>query len=113
MIFVTSPYSHVNKAIIHGRVAIVSEYMAKLLNQGISCISPIPLGTTILQFAKLPADFAFWKKLSFELIDISGELHVLMLDGWDTSEGVIAEIAYATEKKLKIIYLTYEDVCKS
>lgn len=95
MIDILAPYSHDDKKVVEHRVKTVCDYSAKLMKDGLSCISPITVGTGILTHADLPTDFEFWKKLSLDLLKVSDEVHVLMLDGWEESVGVKAEIEYA------------------
>ncbi len=105
MIYIAAPYSHIDKDVINFRVKKVCEYSAELLKNKQSCISPITTGTGILAQTELPTDFEFWQHLSYDLIDVCGEIHVLMLDEWEESKGVKAEIEYATKKGLKIKYV--------
>ncbi len=95
MIYIAAPYSYKDKQVVEHRVKTVCEYSAKLLEGEISCISPITTGTGILLHADLPTDFEFWKRLSYDLLKVSDEVHILMLDGWEESIGVKAEIEFA------------------
>jgi len=109
MIFLSIPYSDKNKAVIEYRVKSISQYSAKLLKDGISCISPVTSGVTILQHAELPSDFNFWCKLSFDLLILCNEMHVLMVDGWEGSLGVQEEIKFAQEHNIKITYINFKN----
>lgn len=105
MIYIAAPYSDDDKAVVEYRVKKVCEYSAKLLTEGISCISPITTGTGILTQVKLPTDFAFWSKLSYDLLDVCTELHILMLPGWEKSIGVDGEVHHAAARQMKITYI--------
>lgn len=105
MIFVSVPYSHPNSLVVKDRVKFLSLYCAKLLKEGKWNLSPVTHGTTISQHAKLPMDFNFWQHISYEMLSVSKEIHVLMLAGWEESIGVIGEINYAKEHNIPIFYI--------
>lgn len=105
MIFVSAPYSSKEKEVVESRIKAVSIYSGNLLKEGRSNISPLTLGTTILQHCDLPSDFEFWNKLSYDLLELCEEIHVLKLDGWRESIGVMGEIDFATKKNKKIKYI--------
>lgn len=105
MIYIAAPYSSNDKEVVIHRVKTVCKYSAELLSAKISCVSPITLGTGILTHAKLPTDFEFWQHLSYDLLSLCDQMHVIMLKGWDTSKGVQAEIKFAKEKQIPTLYV--------
>lgn len=110
MIYIAAPYSHNDKSVVKQRVKMVCEYSADLLVNKKSCISPITVGTGILSEVSLPTDFEFWQNLSYDLLDICSEMHVLMIDGWKESIGVQAEIKRAILNKIPVKYFNiYKD----
>jgi hypothetical protein len=106
MIFVSVPYSHKDKSVIEFRVKMLSLYCAKLLRNGIWNLTPVTHGTTIFKYTTLPSDFQFWKDISYQMIKVCTEVHVLMLEGWQESEGVQGEIKFAKKYNIPIIYIT-------
>lgn len=50
-------------------------------------------------------DFNFWQHISYEMLNVCNEMHVLMLDGWEESIGVIGEINHAKMKNIPIHYI--------
>jgi hypothetical protein len=50
-------------------------------------------------------DFDYWMKFDEAFLCCSERLLVLMLDGWEESKGVAAEIAIAKEMGIPIEYL--------
>lgn len=109
MIYIAAPYSSKEKEVTIARVKKVCEYSADLLVKRISCVSPITLGTGIMSEAKLPTDFEFWQHLSYDLLELCKTMHVLKLDGWDESIGVLAEIKFALENNIEIVYIDMYD----
>jgi len=106
MVFVSAPYSHPIKQVTDMRVRAVAKYCAELLKNGTSCLTPITAGTCILEHTKLPSDFEFWKKMSFDMLEVCNEMHVIMLEGWNESTGVAAEIEFAKSRNIPIIFKT-------
>ena len=105
MIYIAAPYSDSDQTVVDNRVKRVCEYSGGLLKNGQSCVSALTVGVSILQHTNLPTDFSFCKKLSFDLIDVCDEIHVLMLDGWDNSIGVDGEVNYGIKKGIKIKHI--------
>ncbi len=57
----------------------------------------------------LPKDYLYWQRINHQAIDLSSALWVLMLPGWEKSQGIADEIAYAKEKGKNIVFLLIED----
>jgi len=53
----------------------------------------------------LPTDWAFWQHVDREHLERCDEMVVLMLDGWEESAGVQAEIRIARELGKPVRYL--------
>lgn len=106
MIYIASPYSSPNTDLIAFRVKAVAQYAAHMMKLGYFCISPVLVGTTILQHVpELPTDFNFWQNYSFNLLTRCDMLAVMKLHGWKESTGVQAEISYAKDHNIKIDYV--------
>lgn len=105
MIFVSVPYSHPDQLVVQDRVRILSHYCGKLLEEGKWNLSPVTHGTTISRHVKLPMDFNFWQHISYEMLKVCEEMHVLMLEGWEDSIGVLGEINYAKMNNIPIHYV--------
>ena len=58
----------------------------------------------------LPTDWGFWKNYDIAFLDRCGDLIVLMIDGWDRSIGVAAEIEHAKQMGYNTVYLTLDDI---
>ena len=59
-----------------------------------------------LECPELGTDYAFWETWCIEFLRKCDMLLVLMADGWETSVGIQAEIALATELGIPIKYLS-------
>ncbi len=108
LIFVSSPYTHKDKEVVNKRYEDVSKYAGKLVSEGKTTFSPITYGHVLCGFQEMPTDFEFWKNFCFDFLNKCDEFHVLMLDGWEESVGVKAEIEYAERLEIPIVYVEYE-----
>ena len=94
-IFVISPYTDDDPAIIAQRVRAAEKYIANLTQQGIVAYSTIAAMDHIVHEYELRSDYAFWRKHCETMMECSKEVHVLQLDGWKESEGVQQEMLWA------------------
>ena len=97
MIYLASPYSHDDPAIRQQRYEAACVATAHLIKQGFPVISPIVHSHVLHAELGCGGDWETWAAIDRQLIDASIELWVLMLDGWEMSKGVAAEIDYADE----------------
>lgn len=108
MIFISSPYTSINhvKTEINYREA--ASYAAHLTSLGHIAISPIAYGHNLAAFRSMPLNWEFWKEFCISFLSKCSSIHVLMLDGWQESKGVSAEIEYAEENNIPIKYIKIE-----
>ncbi len=105
MIYVGAPYTHEDKNVIEQRVSIITDYCAKETLNGNIIFSPIVYGHSLLKDREIPGDYEFWKKFCIYFLNLSLELHVLMIPGWEKSTGLKDEIEIAKELGLEIKYI--------
>lgn len=98
MIYLASPYTHIDINVRNKRFKQMCGIAGHLLNKGLFVYSPIVHGHPIAEHTTgLPTDFGFWKAYNHETIDSCHAVWVVMLDGWEKSSGVEDEIKYAHE----------------
>lgn len=105
MIYVASPYSHPDPIVREQRYDAACAAATVLMRAGHSVFSPIVHGHP-LTLHGLPGDWPFWEPHARWHLERCDEVVVLMLDGWDASQGVQAEIAIATELG-KVVWYRY------
>ena len=119
MIYLASPYtSGITKdmtpefaqAIMQVRYEQVRKVTAEYMRNFVPIFSPIVNNHEVAKYHDLPKEWDYWEKIDYMFLDASEELWVLMMDGWDTSKGVTAEIAYAEKIGIPVKYIPYEDV---
>lgn len=110
MVYLAAPYSvkHDDPAVvaqtIEERMEALSRVDVALMGRGVHTITPL-LKHYTLAHSDGASDWAAFQEYSYNLIDRCDALYVLMLEGWDVSQGVTAEIKYAKELKMQIVYL--------
>ena len=107
MIYLASPYSHPDSQIRRQRFRDACIATARLIRAGHIVFSPIVHGHPIAEYG-LPTDWRFWEPFDRAYLQRCDEVVVLMLDGWQESEGVQAEIRIAGELGKPVRYLQPE-----
>jgi nucleoside 2-deoxyribosyltransferase len=104
MIYLASPYTHPDPAVREQRFQAACRAAAALIHEGFVVFAPIVHSHPVAAYG-LPTSWAFWRKQDQEHLEQCDELLVLMLDGWQESTGVQAEILLARELGKPVRYL--------
>ncbi|MCC7424464.1 MAG: DUF1937 family protein [Planctomycetaceae bacterium] len=104
MIYLASPYTHPDTQVREQRFREACRATAGLMLAGHAVFSPI-LHSHPLVGHGLPAAWDFWERIDREHLQRCDEVLVLMLDGWEESVGVAAEIRIAGELGKPVGYL--------
>jgi len=110
MIYLASPYTHPDPVVREERFRAVCRLAADIMRCGIHVFSPIAHSHPIAKHG-LPLDWEFWREYNFEFLRRCSALWVLMLDGWQESEGVQAEIKRARELGMQVMLIRPEPMC--
>lgn len=105
MIYLACPYNHPDPAVKQQRFEAVNRAAARLMHDGAAIFSPISHTHPIALAGELPGGWDYWERYDREMLGMCAALYVLMLDGWEQSVGVTAEINIARELGLPITYL--------
>lgn len=105
-IFVAGPYNDKDDVIKQYRINTITEYCVNQFLKGNSPISALLMGLVYANYYKLPTDTNTWLTFSQTLLKGCDELHVLMVNGWNRSSGVKAEIEAAEKLKIEIKYIS-------
>ena len=108
-IYLAGPYSHDSKLVKLKRFLDLNVKAAELMEEGYLVFSPISHSHPISKWVSKEnsMSYDFWLAQDFWILDICDELHILCLDGWLESKGVLAEIARAKENGMKIVHHYY------
>ena len=108
--YLASPYTHSDVTVRKSRAESATEAAVKLLHLGVFVFAPIPYNEPWEKY-NLPGDWGFWADFDKSFVErCDGGLIVLMLDGWDRSTGVTAEIEFAKSIGLPVYYATKEQI---
>ncbi len=105
MIYLASPYTHSDVHVRDWRFREACRAAATLLRAGITVFSPIAHSHPIAQFG-MPTNWEFWSQVDREYLARCDALAVLTLPGWRESVGVQAEIGFARELGLPVVFVT-------
>jgi len=115
MIYLASPYSHADPEIREARFEWVTSIAARFQFEGVLCYSPIvashPLVADLSVMATNagtpmdPVGFQFWKANNEWHITRCNALVVVMMEGWEDSKGIQAELVFAAKQHKPIEYL--------
>ena len=107
IIYLASPYSHPDPAVREQRFHAACRAAVALLHAGRVVFSPIAHSHPLAQHS-LPGNWQFWEQYDRKFLERCDEVVVLMLDGWEESVGVQAEIRIARELGKPVRYLAPE-----
>jgi hypothetical protein len=110
MIYLASPYSHPDPAVVEARFKAACKATAELMRRGKHVFSPIAHSHQVAVIGGLHLGWEFWQQIDFEWIRMCAAVYVLTLDGWEDSKGVTAEIVYAKSVQIPVWYLDPEEV---
>ena len=105
MIYMATPYSHPDKAVMTARYNKVNKVCAKLLASGQYVYSPITHNHPLAELEALPRGWEFWKGFDKRMLMCCSRVVVLRQEGWEQSTGVQAEINLALEMGLPVEYM--------
>ncbi len=107
VIYLASPYTGNEQANFEA----VCRTAGHLMKASFFVFSPIAHTHPIAMGGTLPTDWNYWEAYDRAMIERCDAVWVLMLDGWEESKGVTAEIEYAKYlgKDIKFITKTWED----
>jgi hypothetical protein len=105
MIYLASPYSHMDRTVEALRFGEVCRIAGVLMSRGLIVFSPIAHTHPIAERCDLPRGWDYWKHFDEEFIDASEKVIVAMMPGWEQSKGIAGEIRIAKEKGIPVEYL--------
>ncbi len=104
LVYLTIPYDDPN--LQTEQFAIANRIAARIINDGIFVFSSISHGHSIASSGiPLPTAFAFWKRYAEVLIRRCQVMVVITTDGFDKSEGVLAEMEIAARLGIPVRFI--------
>lgn len=103
-IYLACPYSDPDMAVKVKRFEAVNKKAGELIKAGYIVFSPISMTHPIAIGKDFPGDWEFWKRQDRPFIEWCDEFHVLCLDGWQESRGVMTELEIAKSLNKRVVY---------
>lgn len=107
MIYLASPFTHSDPAIVQQRVMYATKKAAELMNQGYDVYSPITFGECVVRHG-CQIDHERWLNHGLNMLKLCDELWIYCQQGWAESEGVVTELQYAKAWGIPWDFLTDE-----
>ena len=105
MIYLATPYSHSDPAVMEARFDQACRISGKLMAAGEIVFSPIAHTHPIAVRCELPRGWDYWQRYDREMILRASRVLVVKMDGWDTSKGIAGEIEIARECGVPVKYM--------
>jgi hypothetical protein len=103
MIYLASPYSDPNPAVMEARFEAACRAAGKLMNEGHVVYSPIVHCHPIAVRCGLPRDWTYWERFDREMLERASVMYVLKIDGWLESKGIANETKLADDLDVPVI----------
>jgi hypothetical protein len=101
-VYLASPYSDSDRDIEHWRYARVLEACAIIFKEMVPVYSPIIHWHHVAELHDLPKDANFWKRQNRFQLEVSSEVWVLKIPGFNKSVGVKWEVSIADELHIPV-----------
>lgn len=108
LIYLATPYSDDDPKVEKERFLAVNLAAGYLIKAGRHVFSPISHFHPIKEVMGLSGGWEYWKEYDEQMISCCSEVIVLMLDGWDESVGVEAEMKIAGEQGKPVTLMTLD-----
>lgn len=112
IVYLACPYSKGTSNARLARYEAVTHVAARLIQQRLVVFSPITMTHPIDLILAGEGDTLgsdYWIAFDVSFMEACSELMVLMMPGWNESSGVRREIAFFTDRGLRVTYLTPAD----
>lgn len=107
LIYLASPFAHPSAAVREARLEAVRHVCGKMIDQGRIVLSPLVYaGELAVRGFHAPQGWYAW---DLQFLARADELVVLQLPGWESSNGVLVEIAAAQARNLPIHLMPLEE----
>ena len=102
MIYLASPYSHDDPAVMEQRFHDVCKVTAQLIKAGLNVFSPIAHSHPLVEYGA-PTDWKSWERVDLDILGRCDGIAVLELEGFSASVGVHAEVKFAKSIGMKVM----------
>ena len=100
-VYLATPYSHPEPPVMEARRLVTAAYAADLVNRGQKAFAPIVYSHALAAVGAAPDS---WYAFDLFFLEKASQMTVLTLPGWQESQGLLLEIAYAKALRKDINY---------
>jgi hypothetical protein len=104
-VYLAYPYTSDNPSVMLSRFEAANRLAGQLMDEGLVVFSPISHSHPIAQHLDNARDGAYWAKQDAPFLAGAAAVIVATVDGWDSSRGIQAECAKASELGLPVYFL--------
>lgn len=108
LIYLASPYSHPDPNVRWMRWDAACRFAAKMVREGRLVFSPIAHSHPVAVAGNLQLGWDYWGQFDMAMLSRCDEMWVLMLDGWDQSAGIAAEVVESRRLSIPVRYVHAE-----
>jgi hypothetical protein len=109
MIYLATPYTDPDPAVMEARFDLACRIAGYLMARGHVVFSPIAHSHPIAVRCELPRGWEFWEQQDAWMIDSASELVVAKMRGWERSKGITKEIEIAHGCGVPVRYMEVPD----
>ena len=102
VIYIACPFWHESPEVRAGRRQKAIAYGDGLFRKGLHFYSPL---LNSERYKEKKAKEKYWLEHGLKMVDVSTEMHVLCLPGWEDSSGIKGEVAKAQKNNIEIVYI--------
>jgi nucleoside 2-deoxyribosyltransferase len=110
IVYLAGPYSASDEDVSKGRVKRLTSAAAYLVQNDIVVYSPVTHCYPIARAGGLEGEWEFWAKHCLTMLAVCDIMLVVMLDGWEESIGIAAEMDEAKTLGMHVEFVYYEEV---
>lgn len=111
-IYLATPHNHEDLEIREHRFQAAQRAAATVFAQQIPCYSPIAHWHPIAVTHGLPHGWSYWKSQDEALLQACREMWIILIDGWETSTGIRAEVKICETLGKKVRHIDPLDLKK-
>src|SRR5262245_56703591 len=111
MIYLSCSYSHPDPAVREHRFREACRATAALIRAGHVVFCPIVQFHPLVEYG-VPTEWDAWERIDGALLRLCDEVIVMMLDGWQNSVGVQAEVRLAEGFSIPLSFVAQAEILK-
>jgi len=110
MLYLATPYSHNDPAVMEKRYHASCRAAAKLLKSGIVVFNPLANTIPAIEFGGLELEHNEFLKIDLQILRRCDEVLILGLDEWEKSSGVLLEMFEAVGLRKPVTLIEEPDI---